>query len=127
MRRRPVNSSSVRSVGWSDGTLELEYVNGYVYQYFDVPQPTWVLAAPMRLAVNKQHRPMYQGTLHLLAGPHRIEGGWWHRSEEGSVEATLQVERDYWVSWSEHAGVLWIFQERSANEDTAWYLHGMFA
>ena len=48
MRRRPVNSSSVRSVGWSDGTLELEYVNGSTYRYYEVPQPTYaaLLAAP---------------------------------------------------------------------------------
>jgi hypothetical protein len=62
MRRRPVNSSSVRSVGWSDGTLELEYVNGYVYRYFDVPQPIYaaLLAAPSIGAyVNKHIKPYY--------------------------------------------------------------------
>lgn len=93
----------------------------------DVPQPTWLLPEPLRLAVNKQHRPMYQGTLQLLAGPHRIEGGWWHRVEEDGAEATLQVARDYWVALSEHAGVLWIFQVRLADGDEAWFLHGMFA
>ena len=62
MRRRPVNSSSVRSVGWSDGTLELEYVNGDIYQYFDVPQPTYaaLLAAPSIGAyVNKHIKPYH--------------------------------------------------------------------
>ncbi|TDO44482.1 KTSC domain-containing protein [Kribbella sp. VKM Ac-2571] len=62
MRRRLVNSSSVRSVGWSDGTLELEYVNGYIYQYFDLPQPTYaaLLAAPSIGAyVNKHIKPYY--------------------------------------------------------------------
>ncbi|WP_327636182.1 KTSC domain-containing protein [Kribbella sp. NBC_00482] len=62
MRRRPVNSSSVRSVGWSDGTLELEYVSGDIYQYFDVPQPTYaaLLAAPSIGAyVNKHIKPYY--------------------------------------------------------------------
>jgi hypothetical protein len=62
MRRRPVNSSSVRSVGWSDGTLELEYVNGYIYRYFDVPQPIYaaLLAAPSIGAyVNKHIKPYY--------------------------------------------------------------------
>lgn len=63
MRRRPVNSSSVRSVGWSDGTLELEYVNGYVYQYDEVPQPTFaaLLAAPSIGAyINKHIKPYYE-------------------------------------------------------------------
>jgi hypothetical protein len=53
----------VRSVGWSDGTLELEYVNGYVYQYFDVPQPTYaaLLAAPSIGAyINKHIKPYYE-------------------------------------------------------------------
>lgn len=62
MRRRPVNSSSIKSVGWSDGTLELEYVNGYVYQYDEVPQPRYaaLLAAPSIGAyVNKHIKPYY--------------------------------------------------------------------
>jgi protein ImuB len=92
----------------------------------DVPQPTWVLPEPLRLAV-KQHRPMYQGTLQLLAGPHRVEGGWWHRLEDAGGEVAMQVARDYWVALSEHAGVLWVFQVRLADGDEAWFLHGMFA
>ncbi len=62
MRRRLVNSSSVRSVGWSDGTLELEYVNGSIYQYDDVPQTTFagLLAAPSIGAyVNTHIKPYY--------------------------------------------------------------------
>lgn len=38
MRRKPVDSSSVRSIGWKDGTLEVEYVSGDVYQYFEVSE-----------------------------------------------------------------------------------------
>ena len=63
MRRRPVNSSSVRSVGWSDGTLELEYVSGDVYQYYEVPQPTYaaLLAAPSIGAyINKHIKPYFE-------------------------------------------------------------------
>jgi hypothetical protein len=63
MRRRPVDSSSVRSVGWFDGTLELEYVNGSVYQYFEVSQPTYaaLLAAPSIGAyINKHIKPYYE-------------------------------------------------------------------
>lgn len=62
MRRRLVDSSSVRSVGWSDGTLELEYVNGSIYQYDDVPQTTFaaLLAAPSIGAyVNTHIKPYY--------------------------------------------------------------------
>jgi hypothetical protein len=62
VRRRLVNSSSVRSVGWTDGTLELEYVNGSIYQYDDVPQTTFaaLLAAPSIGAyVNTHIKPYY--------------------------------------------------------------------
>lgn len=90
------------------------------------PQPTFVLDEPLRIPA-REDRPLYQGPLQLLAGPHRIEGGWWHRvAGPGGVEGQ-HVQRDYWVAWSEHAGVLWIFQERLTNEEAAWYLHGCFA
>jgi protein ImuB len=91
-----------------------------------IPQPTWILPEPLRLAM-AGHRPMYQGVLELLAGPHRIEGGWWHRSRDAQGPRTAHVQRDYWVALSEHAGVLWIYQERFAGEASAWYLHGVFA
>ena len=91
-----------------------------------MPQPTWVLPEPLKLAT-RGHRPMYQGVLHLLSGPHRVEGGWWHRIGEGEAATTAHVERDYWVALSEHAGVLWVFQQRLAGDETAWYLHGHFA
>lgn len=92
----------------------------------DIPQPTWVLPRPLKLAT-KGPRPMFQGVLQLLTGPHRVEGGWWHRLGPSSSGETAHVQRDYWVALSEHAGVLWIFQERLANDETAWYLQGVFA
>lgn len=91
-----------------------------------IPQPTFVLPEPLRLAM-RGHRPLYQGPLHLLTGPHRVEGGWWHRSGVGDAQTHHHIVRDYWVALSEHAGVLWIFQERLADEKLAWYLHGTFA
>ena len=92
----------------------------------DMPQPTWVLPQPIKLAT-RGPRPMYQGVLLLLTGPHRVEGGWWHRLGDGEEATTAQVQRDYWVALSEHAGVLWIFNERLDGDETAWYLHGVFA
>lgn len=37
--RMPINSSSLASVGYDhfSGTLEIEFHDGAVYQYFDVP------------------------------------------------------------------------------------------
>ncbi len=91
-----------------------------------MPQPTWLLPQPLKLAT-RGHRPLYQGVLQLLTGPHRVEGGWWHRMGEGDLATTGQVQRDYWVALSDHAGVLWVYQERLASDETAWYLHGVFA
>lgn len=92
------------------------------------PQPTFVLREPLRLAT-RGPRPMYQGVLLLLTGPHRLEGGWWHRVSDDAGQRGLNVQRDYWLALSEHAGVLWIFQERLAGDEksAAWYLHGTFA
>jgi hypothetical protein len=38
MERVPVVSSALRSVGYDDDTLEIEFVSGTVYRYFDVPE-----------------------------------------------------------------------------------------
>jgi protein ImuB len=94
-----------------------------------LPQPGFVLAQPLRLVL-KDNRPVYQGPLQLVAGPHRVEGGWWHRLEGEAGRdggASGHVQRDYWLAWSAHAGLLWIFQTRLADDASAWYLHGSFA
>lgn len=98
----------------------------------ELPQPSWILRHPLKLAV-VHNRPVYQGPLQMLLVPQRIEGGWWHRVAVKDVdsdiaqEQTLNAQRDYWVAQSQHAGVLWIFQERLAVDQVAWYLHGHFA
>lgn len=92
----------------------------------DLPQPSFMLAAPLRLAV-RANRPLYQGALQLLSGPHCVEGGWWDRVTQDGDTTNRTVVRDYWVALSEHAGVLWIYQTRLAGDDTAWWLQGVFA
>ena len=39
MKRKPVTSSNLASIGYDEksGTLEVEFHSGSVYQYFDVP------------------------------------------------------------------------------------------
>ena len=39
MQRTPVSSSNIESIGYDESscTLEIEFNNGSVYQYFDVP------------------------------------------------------------------------------------------
>lgn len=92
----------------------------------DTPQPCWVLPEPLPLALERgmgQH-PVYQGRLTLLAGPHRVEAGWWD-AHTGHARFT----RDYYLASSAHAGLLWVFKSQQATDDAGspWYLHGFFA
>ena len=86
--------------------------------------PTWLLATPRQLAVH-QKRPHELGPLTLVAGPQRLEAGWW--------EADDCALRDYFLARSEQSGLLWIYRERlsgqgaAANADPQWFLHGLFA
>lgn len=91
-----------------------------------IPQPTFALPSPLRLAA-KGNRPMYEGPLTLLSGPHRVESGWWHRAPNASGQQEEQTAvRDYYVALSEHAGVLWVYQTRLRGEESAWFLQGIF-
>jgi hypothetical protein len=40
MDRKPISSSTIASIGYDTKTLtlEIEFVNGNIYQYFDVPE-----------------------------------------------------------------------------------------
>ena len=36
MKRHPVSSSRISSVGWEDNVMEIGFPDGAVYQYYDV-------------------------------------------------------------------------------------------
>lgn len=93
----------------------------------DLPQPAFCFPQPLKLAVKNQ-KPLYQGPLLLLSGPHRLEGGWWHRlpGEDGTAQAQTAV-RDYYVALSATAGVLWVYQTRLEADASGWWLQGVFA
>ncbi len=40
MERKPVTSSNIASIGYDENTstLEIEFLNNAIYQYFDIPQ-----------------------------------------------------------------------------------------
>ncbi len=92
----------------------------------DMPQPGWVLPEPLPLALDHElgQHPVYQGRLTLLAGPHRIEAGWWD-AHTGHARFT----RDYYLASSAHAGLLWVFRSQQAADElgSPWCLHGFFA
>ncbi|WKB55829.1 DNA polymerase Y family protein [Eleftheria terrae] len=89
----------------------------------DLPLPTWLLDPPIRLAL-RDERPLYQGPLETIAGPSRIEAGWWDPAATGASVVT----RDYYVMASQHAGLLWVYRERDLRSDerSPWFLHGIF-
>ena len=78
-------------------------------------RPLWLLAQPRPLPLY-QEQPCLEGPLRLLAGPERIESGWWDGED---------VQRDYYVAQTPQGARCWIFRERGT--PGAWYLHGFFA
>ena len=79
-------------------------------------RPTWLLARPLAL-LTRQHKPFYQSPLTLLAGPERIESGWW--------DDALAL-RDYFIAENDNHALLWIFRQRVGNVESGWFLHGYF-
>lgn len=39
--RKPVESSNINSLGWEDGTLEVEFKSGKVYKFFNVGEEVY--------------------------------------------------------------------------------------
>lgn len=78
-------------------------------------RPLWLLEPPRRLK-EKKGVPHDDGPLELLAGPERIESGWWDGDE---------IARDYFIARAPSAALLWVYRERGTAG--AWYLHGVFA
>lgn len=81
-------------------------------------RPFWLLAAPEALP-ERGGRPWRDGPLRLLAGPERIESGWWD-ADDGTGDA----RRDYFVALTTDARWAWIFRELRA--PGGWFLHGWF-
>ena len=77
-------------------------------------RPFWLLDAPRPLP-EVGAVPNYQGPLTLLAGPERIESGWWDDDD---------IARDYFVARTQSESLVWVYRERRGG---GWYLHGLFA
>jgi len=67
------------------------------------PRPLWLL----------KEKKLSEGEFALLAGPERIESGWWDGDD---------AKRDYFVVRLLSGALAWVYSE--AGE---WYLHGLFA
>jgi protein ImuB len=82
------------------------------------PRPFWLLAQPESLA-EIAGRPHRHGPLRLLAGPERIESGWWDQQE-----GVGDVRRDYFIALTRDERWAWVFRELKA--PGGWFLHGWF-
>lgn len=82
------------------------------------PRPCWLLPQPQPLG-EIAGCPQRDGPLTLLAGPERIESGWWDSDEPGALG---DVRRDYFVALSRQREWLWVFRS-----ERGWFLHGFYA
>ena len=85
-------------------------------------RPLWLLREPQPLP-EQASRPWLDGApLQLLAGPERIESGWW----DGALAA-----RDYFIARANDGALVWIFRARlplaSTLDGNGWFLQGRFA
>ncbi len=80
-------------------------------------RPLWLLSTPrpLRETGAAPHEPD-GNPLSLLAGPERIEAGWWDGRH---------VARDYFVARNKTQSLLWIYRERDVT--ARWYVHGFFS
>ena len=70
-------------------------------------RPAWLLPEPRRCRIDNYR---------ILAGPERIESGWWDGKD---------CRRDYFVVRDSNGGTLWAFREYKPHP--GWYLHGLFS
>ncbi len=86
-------------------------------------RPTLILPLPRRLTAPAapDGLPACGGPLALLAGPERIQAGWWDLGQARNAA----VHRDYFVARNRRGQTLWIYRELAAPHD--WFLHGLFA
>ncbi len=79
-----------------------------------VDRPLWLLTTPRPL-VEVDAKPYLRGPLALVAGPERIESGWWDGHD---------VRRDYFIAQDIDRSLLWVYRDPAA---AGWFLHGLFA
>lgn len=83
-------------------------------------RPLLLVEAPQPLAC-REETPDYGGPLALVAGPERIESGWW----DIGTPHRKSVHRDYFVARNPRGQTLWVYRELAAPR--GWFLHGFFA
>ncbi|MCK9514677.1 MAG: DNA polymerase Y family protein [Ottowia sp.] len=99
----------------------------------DMLAPLWLLQAPERLR-QQDGEPCFRGQrLRLLAGPDRMETGWWTSLQPKAHQPPAPVARDYFVAQCADGPLLWVYRERltAAGQATAaaprWFVQGVYA
>lgn len=82
-------------------------------------RPAWLLPEPQPLQERGPHPCLAGQPLRLLAGPERIESGWW----DDALAA-----RDYFVAQTPDGALAWIYRSRLPAEgaQAGWFLQGWF-
>jgi protein ImuB len=89
----------------------------YAWAMKNVSQHNAVSNYPLRpLWLLPQPRLMNDNDITLLAGPERIEAGWWDGKS---------VQRDYYIARNGKGSVFWIYRQHRGT--LRWYMHGIFA
>jgi protein ImuB len=91
-------------------------------------RPLLIVPRPVPLPGREQaadEPPRYGGALRLVAGPERIEAGWWDLASPAFGRPRGAVARDYFVARNPHGQTLWIYRDLAAPR--GWFLHGFFA
>jgi len=82
-------------------------------------RPTWLLTKPIALLI-RSNRPWYGSALRIVAGPERVEAGWWNGG----------ASRDYYVAQDDAGALMWIYLERLSSTaeggERRYFLHGLF-
>lgn len=84
-------------------------------------RPVWLLPQALPLG-ERQSQPLLDGQpLQLLAGPERIEAGWW----DGDG-----IERDYFIAQTAEGALVWLYRARlpfsDQSEGEGWFLQGRY-
>ena len=95
----------------------------------DALAPTWLLREPLPLEVAEGGQPCHHGPLRLLAGPRRVETGWW---PDPAAPGAPAAARDYYIAQNPAAELLWVYRERATSAAPSaagprWFLHGLYA
>ncbi|MDQ3187210.1 MAG: DNA polymerase Y family protein [Pseudomonadota bacterium] len=111
---RPEYSQSLQSPGMNNPSCRKAIPSEPAHP---LTRPAWLRETPLKLKLQR-HQPVYGSPLKLIAGPERIESGWWDDAP---------IARDYFIAENALGQLLWIYLEHNPTANTnGWHLQGLF-